>query len=68
MVLVLIGKGSNCRIGEMDVDFIPEVGDHFVYSEGTPGELVVSLDKVLKPTLIRGSIKHVKCIVSKHSF
>lgn len=60
MILVLQDSVTSAPIGEMVVDFVPAIGDTFVYQEGTPEETNYTVVKRLSPTLIRNGEKVVR--------
>jgi hypothetical protein len=60
MILVLQDSVTSAPIGEMVVDFVPAVGDTFVYLEGEPGEINYTVVKRLSPTLIRNGEKVIR--------
>lgn len=60
MILVLQDSVTSAPIGEMTVDFIPAVGDTFIYNEGEPDEANYTVVKRLSPTLIRNGEKVVR--------
>ena len=65
MLLVLQDSTTSEAIGEMECDFIPAVGDTFVYKEGTATEVNYIVVKRLMPTLIRAGEKSVRIRVRK---
>jgi hypothetical protein len=61
MILVLQDSVTSAPIGEMaGVDFVPAVGDTFIYQEGTPEETNYTVVKRLSPTLIRNGEKVIR--------
>jgi len=60
IILVLQDSVTSAPIGEMEVDFVPNVGDTFVYNEGLPGETNYTVVRRLYPTLIRNGEKVVR--------
>lgn len=60
MILVLQDSVTSAPIGEMVVDFVPAVGDTFIYQEGLPGEINYTVVKRLSPTLIRNGEKVIR--------
>lgn len=64
MILSLIDKNTLETISDMEVDFIPEIGEEFFYGDESDEE-VVRMEKVLKPTLFRGGLKYYKVWISR---
>jgi hypothetical protein len=60
MILVLQDSVTSAPIGEMEADFVPAVGDTFIYLEGEPGETNYTVVKRLSPTLIRNGVKVIR--------
>ena len=60
MILVLQDSVTSAPIGEMVVDFVPNVGDTFIYDEDLPTEVNYTVVRRLTPTLIRGGEKVVR--------
>jgi hypothetical protein len=60
MILVIQDAVTSDTIGEMEVDFIPNVGDTFIYHEGLPDETNYQIVKRLLPTLIRNGEKVIR--------
>jgi len=53
MILILQDATTSASIGEMEVDFVPAVGDTFIYNEGQPDQANYTITKRLAPTLVR---------------
>lgn len=61
MILVLQDSVTSETVGEMETaDFVPAVGETFVYAEGTPEEANFTVVKRMYPTLIRSGVKVVR--------
>ena len=60
MILVLQDSVTSAPIGELTVDFVPNIGDTFIYNEGLPGETNYTIVKRLAPTLIRNGEKVIR--------
>jgi len=60
MILVLQDSVTSAPIGEMVADFVPAVGETFIYLEGEPGEINYTITKRLSPTLIRNGEKVIR--------
>lgn len=60
MILVLQDSVTSAPIGEMEADFVPAVGDTFIYLEGEPGETNYTVVKRLSPTLLRDGVKVIR--------
>jgi len=60
MILALQDSVTSAPIGEMEVDFVPNVGDTFIYHEGLPDETNYTVVKRLTPTLIRDGVKVIR--------
>lgn len=56
MILALQDATTSAVIGEMEADFVPVVGDTFIYHEGLPNETNYTIAKRLMPTLVRDSV------------
>ncbi len=64
MLLILQDSVTSAFIGEMEVDFIPEVGATLIFNEGLPEEVNYTVVKRLRPTLLRNGQKVVRCRVT----
>lgn len=60
MILSLSDSVTSAFIGEIQVDFVPDVGTTFIYLEGEPGETNYTVVKRLTPTLVRNGEKVVR--------
>jgi len=60
MILVLQDASTSEPIGEMEADFVPAVGETFIYHEGLPDEVYYVVAKRLTPTLIRAGVKVIR--------
>jgi hypothetical protein len=60
MILVLQDSVTSAPIGEMEADFVPAVGDTFIYHEGETDEAVYTVTKRLYPTLMRDGVKVIR--------
>lgn len=61
MFLVLQDSVTSQVIGEMETaDFVPAVGETFIYDEGLPTEAYYAVVKRLSPTLIRNGVKVIR--------
>lgn len=60
MILVLQDSVTSNTIGEITVDFVPNVGDTFIYDEGLPTETHYQITKRLVPTLLRDGEKVIR--------
>ena len=60
IILVLQDSVTSTTIGEIEVDFIPAVGDTFIYHEGLSDETNYTITKRLSPTLVRNGMKVVR--------
>jgi len=60
MILVLQDAVTSAPIGEMEADFVPVVGDTFIYHEGLPDEAIYIIAKRLIPTLMRDGVKVIR--------
>jgi hypothetical protein len=60
MILILQNATTSETIGEMEADFVPLVGDTFVYHEGLQDETNYLVTKRLTPTLIRDGVKVIR--------
>jgi hypothetical protein len=60
MILVLQDATTSAFIDEVEVDFVPNVGDIFIYHEGEPDETNYLVVKRLYPTLLRDGVKVIR--------
>lgn len=61
MTLILQDSVTSVFIAEVSgMDFAPNVGETFVYAEGTPQEAFYTVTKRLYPTLVRDEEKYVR--------
>jgi len=62
MILLLQDSVTSADLGEKvdPSDFVPAVGETFIYNEGLPGEVYYTVTKRLVPTLVRASVKVVR--------
>ena len=61
MLLLLQDSVTSEPVGEMETaDFVPAVGETFIYNEGLPGEVYYTVTKRLVPTLVRAGVKVVR--------
>ena len=61
MTLILQDSTTSMYIGELSsIDFVPNVGETFLFAEGTPQETQYTVTKRLYPTLIRNDEKYVR--------
>jgi len=60
MLLVLQDATTSAYIDEMEVDFVPNAGDAFIYHEGEADEINYVVVKRLYPTLIRDGVKVIR--------
>jgi hypothetical protein len=60
MLLVLQDATTSAYIDEMEVDFVPNAGDVFIYYEGEADEINYVVVKRLYPTLLRDGVKVIR--------
>lgn len=60
MLLVLQDATTSAYIDEMEVDFVPNAGDAFIYLEGEANEINYVVVKRLYPTLLRDGVKVIR--------
>jgi len=60
MILSLQDSVTSAFIGEMEADFVPAIGDTFVYHEGEVDETNYTVVKRLLPTLVRNGVKVIR--------
>ena len=60
MILALQDATTSAPIGEMEADFVPAVGETFIYHEGQSDETVYTVAKRLIPTLMRDGVKVIR--------
>jgi len=60
MILALQDATTSAPICEMEADFVPAVGNTFIYHEGLPDETNYTVAKRLIPTLMRDGVKVIR--------